>query len=242
MFIFFQMQWFKIKLYYSSKSVHFYQSVRLIIGHMHNSQEELLILRNLGINGIARKCPIITPVIWHFLPRNWIKVNIDGAAKDAPGHSGCGGIFRNCRGFSKGWFGKYLSIKYAFEAEILGFIMAIKIAKKFNWSPLWNESNPSYVIIIFSTGYLNIPWEIRSSWTSALLDPKSLTIHVSHTKDKKPVFYAGKLASLSTTLDTNKWWFSAPDFLVSTMYMDMVNLLFYRFMNYSSLDQALFFS
>ena len=59
---------------------------------MYNSQEELLILHNVGINGKARKCRTITPMIWHFPPRNWIKINIDGAAKGAPGDYGCGGV------------------------------------------------------------------------------------------------------------------------------------------------------
>ena len=47
-------------------------------------------------------------------------------------------------------FAKYLGIKFAFETEILGFITAIEIAKKFNLSPLWIESNSAYVVTSFT--------------------------------------------------------------------------------------------
>ena len=197
---------------------------------MYNSQEEFVILHDLGIGGKARRCPTITPVIWNFPPRNWIKVNIDGAAKGSPGHAGCGGIFRNCRGFSKGCFAKYLGIKFAFEAEILGFITAIEIAKKFNWSPLWIESDSAYVVTLFSTNSFNVPWEIRNRWSKALSDAKSLNVHVSHIY-REGNCVADKLASLSSIPDTNRWWFNPPEFLASSLYRDMVPLPFYRFRN-----------
>ena len=59
-----------------------------ITEHMYNSQEEQLILHNLGIIGNARRCPSIILAFWNFPRQNWIKVNIDGAAKGAPKHSG----------------------------------------------------------------------------------------------------------------------------------------------------------
>ena len=197
---------------------------------MYNSQDELLILHNLGISGKARRSPSIIPVIWKPPPQNWIKVNIDGAAKGAPGHSDCGGIFRNCRGFSKGCFAKYLGIKFAFEAELLGFIMAIEIAKKFNWSPLWIETDSSYVVSIFLTGSLKVPWEVRSRWSIALSDAKNLQVHVSHIF-REGNCVADKLASMSTTPNFNKWWFNQPTLLSSLMYRDMMPMPFYRFRN-----------
>ena len=175
------------------------------------------------ISDNARRSPSIIPIIWKPPPHNWIKVNIDGAAKRALGHSGCGGIFRNCRGFSKGCFLKYL----AFEAELVGFIVAIEIAKKFNWSPLWIKTDSSYVVSIFLTGSLKVPREVRSRWSKALSDAKTLHVHVSQIYREENCV-ADKLVSLSSTPSFNKWWLNQPAFLSSLMYLPMP---FYRFKN-----------
>ena len=82
--------------------------------------EDFIILHKIGISSNPPAGPAITQVSWNFPPFGWIKVNIDGVARGAPGHSGCGGIFRTCRGFIKGSFTWYLGIKFAFEAEIMG--------------------------------------------------------------------------------------------------------------------------
>lgn len=38
-------------------------------------------------------------VYWVVPPPGWYKCNSDGAAKETPGDSSCGGVFRNFRGF-----------------------------------------------------------------------------------------------------------------------------------------------
>ena len=63
-------------------------------------------------------------------------MNIDEATRGAPGQAGCGGVFRNYRGFIKGCFSFHLGIKFAFEAEIIGFIMALEFAHRIDWSNL----------------------------------------------------------------------------------------------------------
>ena len=111
-----------------------------------------------------------------------------------------------------------------------GFITAIEIAKKFNWSPLWIETDSSYVVSIFLTGSLKVPWEVRSRWSIALSDAKNLQVHVSHIY-REGNCVADKLASMSTTPNFNKWWFNQPTLLSSLMYRDMIPMPFYRFRN-----------
>jgi hypothetical protein len=40
----------------------------------------------------------------------------------------CAGIFRNCRGFVQGCFSSVLGMGFAFEAELVGVMMAVDIA------------------------------------------------------------------------------------------------------------------
>ena len=74
-------------------------------------------------------------------PRGWIKLNIDGSTPGSPGPGGCGGIFITSRGFTKATFFLGLGICFAFEAELMGFVIAIEKASKWNWSNLWVETD-----------------------------------------------------------------------------------------------------
>ena len=116
---------------------------------MKSSQEDLLVLHNLGVKGRSSIGPAITERHWNLPLQGWTEVNIDGAARGASGQASCGGVFRNCRGFIKGCFSFYLRNKYAFEAEIMSFIMALEFAHKFGWSNLWVETISIYVVLLF---------------------------------------------------------------------------------------------
>ena len=130
-------------------------------------------------------------------------MNIDGAVRGVPGHSDCGRIFRNCKGFSKGYFSLYLSTKLTFEAEIIGFIIAVEIAKKLQWSPFWIEPNSAYVISIsiFASRSRRLMFLGRSKEIGQKLsnDAKLLWVHVSYIY-REGNCVADKLASLLTTL------------------------------------------
>ena len=95
--------------------------------------EDFIILHKIGVFDNHPAGPNIAQVSWNLPPNSWIKVNIDGSARGTPGHAGCGGIFRTCRGFIKGSFSYYLGINFAFESELMGFILAIEIAYNWNW-------------------------------------------------------------------------------------------------------------
>ncbi|KAK3220860.1 hypothetical protein Dsin_014830 [Dipteronia sinensis] len=72
---------------------------RLEIGCMRNCVDDLLILHRFDICGRPARTPVIKSVIWWPLAPGWIKVNTDGAALSSSGAGGCGGVFRNYRGF-----------------------------------------------------------------------------------------------------------------------------------------------
>lgn len=76
----------------------------------------------------------------------WIKVNTDRVAQGTLA-IGCGGLFRNCRAFIKGFFAKPLPIRFAFEMEIHVIIAANDHAWKKEWHLLWIEADLS---ILFS--------------------------------------------------------------------------------------------
>ena len=126
------------------------------------------------------KSPFIIPVHWNPPPPGWLKINIDGAAKGSPGHAGCDGIFRTCRGFVKSTFSIYLGIKFVFEAELTGLILAIEIASKLNWNNLWVESDPEYAVYSLKHRSHNVPWPLRNRWLNSLLLADKMNVKISH--------------------------------------------------------------
>lgn len=74
-------------------------------------------------------------------PPMWTKVNIDGSSHGNPGVAGCGGIFRNCRGFSRGSFDMPVGNNTNFVAEACAFIKAVELAKIKKWFPLQVETD-----------------------------------------------------------------------------------------------------
>ncbi|EEF40183.1 hypothetical protein RCOM_1732210 [Ricinus communis] len=89
--------------------------------------------------------PKIFTIKWHPPPPSWIKLNSNGATRGAPGTTGVGGLFRNCRGVVKGCFIVPLSTTYAFVAEIKAAIYGIDKAYNFGWNKIWLESDSTYV-------------------------------------------------------------------------------------------------
>ena len=76
----------------------------------------------------------------------------------------------------------------------------------------------------------NILRKFRNRWARDLLLAKRLQIRISHIY-RKGNCVADKLASLSTTPGTKKWWFGAPEDITRLAYIDMIPLPFYKFRN-----------
>lgn len=67
---------------------------------MINTVSDLLVIRNLCVKARPRKSVLIKEIYATMRPPMWTKVNNDGSSRGNPGVAGCGGIFRNYRGFS----------------------------------------------------------------------------------------------------------------------------------------------
>ena len=200
----------------------------LKIGNMRNCLEDLLITHKLKIPRLPPKANSIVEVRWNLPPTGWLKCNIDGSALGAPGLSGCGGIFRTCRGFSKGCFSFFIGVGHAFEAELLGFILAVEKAKEFEWRNLWIESDSSYVVNLFRKKSGKIPWKLNNRWHRAMKFASEINVVVSHIfREGNAV--ADKLSNLATKRQQSMWWRQFPNEVSSLIYRDIVPLPHYRF-------------
>ncbi|PON85141.1 Ribonuclease H-like domain containing protein [Trema orientale] len=95
---------------------------------MNNSQHDLVILRRLSLPCRPKKAPRIISIHWFPLLSGWVKVIVDGSAQVQPGVISSGGVFRNSRGFVLGCFASKIGIRFSFEAELLGAMIAIECA------------------------------------------------------------------------------------------------------------------
>ncbi|KAK3218041.1 hypothetical protein Dsin_012011 [Dipteronia sinensis] len=121
----------------------------------------ILILRRIDLRGHPARAPVIRSVIWLPPAPGLIKDNIDGAALSSTGVGGCGGVFRNCRAFVKGYFAVPLGQVFAFEAELPAASMAINLAWQNGWHRIWLESDCSYVVHLLASRSEQVPWRIR---------------------------------------------------------------------------------
>ena len=83
---------------------------------MDNSVNDLLILRCLRVGGLRKKDPVLVSVCWLKPPKNWIKINTDGASHGAPGLVGVSSIFWDHRGLAMASFAALIGYAFAFEA------------------------------------------------------------------------------------------------------------------------------
>ena len=60
----------------------------------------------------------------------------------------------------------YMGLGYAFEAELLGMILAIEKAKEFKWRNLWIEYGSIYVVNLFKYKTGKNPMEISNQIAS----------------------------------------------------------------------------
>lgn len=102
-------------------------SGRMSSGCMQSSIDEFTIPQSFSVEGHPTKAPKYIQVNW-FPPKcGWIKCNSDGAAHGSPGHAPCGDLFRDSSGAILGCFSSYIGIGTAFDAELLGAVLAVEI-------------------------------------------------------------------------------------------------------------------
>lgn len=70
--------------------------------------------------------------------------------------------------FVKGFFAFGLDIIHAFEAELWAVFIAIDFARQFSWDHIWLEADSSYVVLLFMTRSLEVPWYLRARWSQCI--------------------------------------------------------------------------
>ena len=123
-----------------------------------------------------------------------------------------------------------MGVSFAFEAEILSFIITVEYAYKYKWNNLWIETDSIYVVMAFNSKNTNVPWRFRNRWLWALEYAKSMNNYVSHIY-RESNCVADKLASMATHISDGLLWFSAPSSLQNPIGRDLILLPFYRFKN-----------
>ncbi|GAU42726.1 hypothetical protein TSUD_287810 [Trifolium subterraneum] len=102
-----------------------------------NSIRDFTILKNFNVSTHHSTNTMIKEVLWQPPLINWLKCNIDGAAKGNHGLASCGGIFRNHVADMIYCFAEPLGTASAFQVELCGAMRAIEVAHNRNWKNIW---------------------------------------------------------------------------------------------------------
>ncbi|XP_057774892.1 uncharacterized protein LOC130993874 [Salvia miltiorrhiza] len=150
------------------------------LGTIKNTWTDYVIVRSLGISSRAAPPPRMVEVYWWPPVTHWIKVNIDGSAKGAPGRIAAGGVFRDNFASVRGCFHIKGGSGFAFEAELLAVITAINIAHDRGWLHLWVESDSMYVVRLLENRSTDVPWRFLASWKQVLRRLHGFSLIVTH--------------------------------------------------------------
>ena len=107
------------------------------------------------------KTPFIKQIYWNPPILSWLKVNTNGSSWGNLGVTGCGSVFRNCRGFVKGYFALAISYAYVFEAEIIVVINAINLVWDSSWKKLWIKVDSSFVVDLLMSNSTHVLWKLH---------------------------------------------------------------------------------
>ena len=66
-----------------------------------------------------------------------------------------------------------LGFEHAFFVELIGAMLAIKIAFKKGRHSLWLESDFMLVVQVFSSDFVLLPWIVRNRWKNCIVMTKS---------------------------------------------------------------------
>ncbi|KAL6129027.1 hypothetical protein ACLB2K_072380 [Fragaria x ananassa] len=107
---------------------HIRAASRLANGPMHNSVQELRIIKSFGAECRLGRAPRVIEVVWHPLVIGWVKINLDGAWKHAEGVGGFDAVFRDFKGHVLGVFSSNIDIPSSVAAEVMTVIVVIELA------------------------------------------------------------------------------------------------------------------
>lgn len=131
--------WFsRNQVRFENKSVYISDAINLALANiaLSGNLSSGTILQKLSVSYRVDKAPLIKEIIWNSPSYNWIKCNLDGGSKGAPGVAACVGIFRDKNAASLGCFALNIGCSYALHAELFGAIFAIGTTYKKGWKRL----------------------------------------------------------------------------------------------------------
>ncbi|XP_057791222.1 uncharacterized protein LOC131008356 [Salvia miltiorrhiza] len=141
----------------------------------HNSWQDYLVLRRIGVAMRAAPPPLMIEVHWWPSAGQWIKVNTDGSALGA-----AGGVFRDNWGAVRGCYHYKGGTGFAFEAELLAVMHAVRVANFRGWHWLWIEADSSYVVQLLHSRSLDVPWRFLPLWKQTLSRLSNFRLQISH--------------------------------------------------------------
>jgi hypothetical protein len=96
-----------------------------------NSIRDFTILKHFNVSIHHSNAPMVKEIMWEAPLINWLKCNIDGAAK-GNGLASCGGVFRNHESDLIYCFAEPLGFASSFQVELYGAMRAIEVAHNMN--------------------------------------------------------------------------------------------------------------
>ncbi|KAL6139294.1 hypothetical protein ACLB2K_064571 [Fragaria x ananassa] len=110
---------------------------------MHNSVQDLRIIKSLGAECRLGRAPRVIEVVWHPLVIGWVNINSDGAWKHAEGVGGFDAVFRDFKGHVLGAFSSNIDIPSSVAAEVMTVIVAIELVWVRDWKHIWGPDKNS---------------------------------------------------------------------------------------------------
>lgn len=208
-------------------SSHIRATSHLTTGHMHNSVQELRILKCFGAPCRPRATPRVVEVNWIPPSLGWVKINSDGSWKHEEGVGGYGAIFRDYKGHFLGAFASNLEIPSSISAQIMVVIKAIELAWVRDWKHIWLEVDSSLVLDYIRRPSL-VPWPLRVRWLNCLYRISKMNFKATH------IFREGNkiadaLANQGTSCSELMWWDEPPPFILLSYNNDVRGMPQFRF-------------
>jgi ribonuclease HI len=173
---------------------------------------------------------VIKEVLWQPPLINWVKCNIDGAAKGNPGTASCGGVFRNHAAELVYCFAEPLGKTSSFQAELCAAMRAIEVAHIMNLNNLWLESDSELVVHAFKNTNFMVAWNLRNRWHNAKLLLSHMNYIVSHIyREGNQV--ADTLANYGCSLSSLTCWHYVPDFVKDNFVKNILGIPSFRICN-----------
>ena len=194
------------------------------LGAMNNTNLDLNILREFKISGVCRRGPKLVVVRWLTPLFGWMKCNTDGSSDGTPGTSTSAGIFHSSYGFVHACFVRKVGVLFAFEAELVAAMIGVELAHGNEWMKLWLESDSTYVVQLFISRSLDVPWKFENRWRSVLALISTMDFRISH------IYREGNtVADALSKHFEDADWVGAPDFILPLVSRDTPPFPYFRY-------------